>query len=150
MIEIRAYADRDEGEVVALWREVFPEAPSWNDPRLDIQRKLSVQRELFLVAVADEAVVGTAMGGYDGHRGWVYYVAVTTEHRRKGIGASLMAHLEGSLRDLGCSKLNLQVRAGNHLAVQFYCGLGYDVEDRVSMGKALTARGGFKDSRRVE
>ena len=137
MIEIRPYTQVDEAGVVALWRDVFAGAPSWNDPHLDIQNKLAIQRELFLVALVDGVVVGTAMGGYDGHRGWVYYVAVARGHRRKGIGAALTAHLENSLRSLGCPKLNLQVRAGNVEAVRFYSSLGYGEEDRVSMGKVL-------------
>jgi ribosomal protein S18 acetylase RimI-like enzyme len=138
-IEIRPYAERDESEVEALWRETFPDAPSWNEPRLDIRRKLSVQRELFLVATSNGAVVGTAMGGYDGHRGWVYYVAVRPGYRRAGIGAALMARLEGALEALGCPKLNLQVRSGNGEAVRFYTALGYEEEARTSMGKRLSA-----------
>jgi ribosomal protein S18 acetylase RimI-like enzyme len=123
--------------VAALWRLVFPGAPVWNHPEIDIQRKLAVQRELFLVAVLDSEVVGTAMAGYDGHRGWVYYVAVSPRHRRRGIGTALMSSVEDRLAHLGCPKLNLQVRASNQEVVSFYEQLGYKVEQRVSMGKRL-------------
>lgn len=137
MVKIRSYLESDEVEVAALWREVFPHAPAWNQPELDIQRKLAVQRELFLVATLNDEVVGTAMGGYDGHRGWVYYVAVSPRHRRRGIGTALMRGVEEGLARLGCPKLNLQVRTSNHEVVAFYEQLGYQVEERVSMGKRL-------------
>jgi ribosomal protein S18 acetylase RimI-like enzyme len=89
------------------------------------------------VAVEGDVIVGTAMAGYDGHRGWVYAVAVKPSHRRRGVGAALMARVEVALRAAGCPKLNLQVRASNRQAVAFYERLGYAVEDRVSMGKLL-------------
>jgi ribosomal protein S18 acetylase RimI-like enzyme len=111
--------------------------PSWNHPETDIQRKLSIQRELFLVASVGSEVVGTAMAGYDGHRGWVYYVAVGPAYRGRGIGRSLMQNVEDRLRSLGCPKLNLQVRASNSEAVRFYEKLGYQVEPRISMAKHL-------------
>jgi len=134
---IRPYQETDEADVTALWGEAFPTSPTWNDPRLDIQRKLSIQRDLFLVALVDGKVAGTAMAGYDGHRGWVYYVAVSASYRRQGVGTGLMKRVEEGLRAIGCPKLNLQVRPGNSEAVRFYESLGYLVEDRVSMGKLL-------------
>jgi ribosomal protein S18 acetylase RimI-like enzyme len=137
MVEVRPYMEADQAAVAALWRLVFPGAPVWNHPEIDIQRKLAVQRELFLVAVLDSEVVGTAMAGYDGHRGWVYYVAVSPRHRRRGIGTALMSSVEDRLAHLGCPKLNLQVRASNQEVVSFYEQLGYKVEQRVSMGKRL-------------
>ena len=136
-MEIRSYSESDEAAVAGLWREVFPDAPSWNHPETDIRRKLAVQRELFLVAVVDGQLVGTAMGGYDGHRGWVYYVVVSPRQRRQGIGTALMGEVERRLAGLGCPKVNLQVRATNHEVVAFYQGLGYAVEERVSLGKRL-------------
>jgi ribosomal protein S18 acetylase RimI-like enzyme len=134
---IRAYTAADERGVIALWNTVFPDAPAWNDPAADIERKLSVQRELFFVAVDDETIVGTAMAGFDGHRGWVYYVAVAPEQRRQGVGRALMRAVEAGLTGLGCTKLNLQVRATNPQAIAFYERLGFSVEERVSMGKRL-------------
>ena len=136
-MNIRPYQDNDEADVIALWREVFPDSPSWNVPATDIRRKRAVQRELFFVAIIDDRLAGTAMAGYDGHRGWVYYVAVSPVHRRKGIGRALMGRVEEDLLRLGCPKLNLQVRASNTDVVEFYEALGYAVEERVSMGKRL-------------
>ena len=136
-MEIRSYSESDEASVAELWRRVFPDSPSWNHPETDIQRKLAVQRELFLTAWLDAELVGTAMAGYDGHRGWVYYVAVKPGSRRQGIGSALMRHVEETLADLGCPKLNLQVRVTNDEVMAFYRELGYEVEERVSMGKRL-------------
>jgi ribosomal protein S18 acetylase RimI-like enzyme len=87
--------------------------------------------------VAGSRIVGTVMAGYDGHRGWVYYVVVSPDHRRQGIGTALMERAEEGLASLGCPKVNLQVRAGNEAVVRFYETLGYGVEERVSMGKRL-------------
>jgi ribosomal protein S18 acetylase RimI-like enzyme len=136
-IILRSYHESDEPQVVELWRQLFPDSPPWNDPHKDIARKLSVQRELFIVAMLKEELVGTAVGGYDGHRGWVYYVAVKPDLRRQGIGAALMQRVERELAELGCPKLNLQVRAENIDVVAFYESLGYHVEERISMGKRL-------------
>jgi ribosomal protein S18 acetylase RimI-like enzyme len=139
-MKIRPYKAIDESAVAALWRQVFPDAPAWNQPESDIGRKLAVQPELFLVALEESRVVGTAMAGYDGHRGWVYYVAVHPEFRRRGIGAALMARVEHDLAQIGCGKLNLQIRASNAQAVAFYESLGYLVEDRISMAKRLQGK----------
>ena len=136
-MEIRPYLETDEENVVALWRKVFPDAPPWNDPRQDIRRKLLVQRELFLVALNGGEVIGTALGGFDGHRGWVHLVAVHPRHRRRGVGAALMRRVEEDLVRCGCTKLNLQVRSTNREVVTFYRKLGYVVEERVSMAKRL-------------
>jgi ribosomal protein S18 acetylase RimI-like enzyme len=135
--QIRPYLESDETAVAALWREVFPDSPPWNHPETDIKRKLAVQRELFVVALVDSQVVGTAMGGFDGHRGWVHYVAVSPQHRKQGIGSALMSQVEESLVRLGCSKLNLQVRTSDREVVAFYSKLGYETEERISMSKRL-------------
>jgi len=136
-VEIRPYEDEDLSAVVGLWRAAFPDAPPRNEPSADIARKLEVQRELFVVATDGGEIVGTAMAGYDGHRGWVYSVAVSTEHRRRGIGTALMRRVERDLAGVGCPKLNLQVRGANREVVRFYESLGYLTEDRVSMGRRL-------------
>ncbi len=141
-ITIRSYADGDEAGVAGLWRVVFLNAPAWNRPEDDIRRKVAVQRQLFLVAEGDGRIVGSAMAGYDGHRGWVYYVAVAPNRRRQGIGTALMAEVEHGLAQIGCPKLNLQVRASNEAVVAFYRRLGYDVEERISMGKHLSPPAG--------
>ena len=136
-MDIRPYLEADEHAVVALWREVFPDAPPRNEPVANIRRKLGVQRGLFFVAVVGGSLVGTAMAGYDGHRGWVYGVAVDPLFRHRGIGTALMRRVETELGRLGCPKLNLQVLPGNRDAVGFYERLGYRVEERISMGKVL-------------
>lgn len=136
-VTIRGYSESDEQAVCALWKECLPGDAPHNDPVTSIQRKLAVDRDLFLVAECDGSVVGTAMGGYDGHRGWVYSVAVLPLHQRKGIGAALMKHVETALVQKGCPKVNLQVLASNADVVSFYERLGYKVEERVTMGKRL-------------
>jgi ribosomal protein S18 acetylase RimI-like enzyme len=136
-MRIRPYSPPDELAVVKLWGIVFPEAPAWNDPATDIHIKLKQQPELFFVAEVDGNLVGTAMSGFDGHRGWVYYVAVDPEYRRRGIGSALMRRVESALAEAGCPKLNLQIRSSNAEVRSFYESLGYTVEDRISMAKKL-------------
>jgi len=136
-VEIRAYQNSDRDAVIALWKSVFPGSPAHNDPSRDIDRKLAVQPELFLVAAIDGKPIGTAMAGDDGHRGCVYYVAVDPAHRRKGIATTLMRNVEATLAARGCIKLNLMVRPDNTAVVGFYESLGYKVEERVNMAKML-------------
>jgi ribosomal protein S18 acetylase RimI-like enzyme len=136
-LDVRVYRKDDEEAVVALWNEAFQDAGPWNEPRFVIAKKLAMQANLFFVAVEDRAIVGTAMGGYDGHRGWIYTVAVRSDLRRSGIGTALVRKVEAALATLGCPKLNLQVRATNAAVIAFYERLGYAIEERVSMGKRL-------------
>jgi ribosomal protein S18 acetylase RimI-like enzyme len=136
-MRIRQYEEADEPAVIALWQEVLPDSAPHNDPAAVIRQKLAADRALLLVAEAEAAVVGTVMGGYDGHRGWVYAVAVHPQHRRRGIGGALLRQLETALAERGCLKVNLQVRATNAAVVAFYESLGYVVEERISMGKRL-------------
>jgi ribosomal protein S18 acetylase RimI-like enzyme len=136
-MRIRPYSPTDEPDVVKLWQTVFPEAPAWNDPATDIHIKLKQQPELFFVAEIDGKLVGTAMSGFDGHRGWAYYVAVNPEYRRRGFGSALMRQVESGLAEAGCPKLNLQIRSTNADVRSFYESLGYTIEDRISMAKRL-------------
>jgi len=136
-MEIRPFQESDEQEVVALWRAVFSYSAPHNHPEFVIWCKLAVQRDLFFVALLDGRLVGTVLGGYDGHRGWIYCLAVGPGARRRGIGTALMGHVERALKGRGCPKINLQVLASNPEAVPFYEKLGYGVEERVSMGKIL-------------
>ncbi len=136
-VEVRAYRVEDEEPVVALWTEVFGYEQARNDPLLDVRRKRDAQPEFFLVAEQGGRVVGTVMGGYDGHRGWAHRLAVAPAQRRRGIGEALMRRLEAELDAAGCPKLNLQVRSDNADVVAFYRRIGYAVEDRVSLGKQL-------------
>jgi ribosomal protein S18 acetylase RimI-like enzyme len=135
-MKIREFADADEERVVALWERCGLLRP-WNDPRKDIARKKRVQRELFLVAEQGGEIVGAVMGGYDGHRGWVYYLAVDESLRRGGLGRRLMDEVETRLRGLGCPKLNLQVRNDNPGALGFYEKIGFRRDETVSLGKRL-------------
>jgi ribosomal protein S18 acetylase RimI-like enzyme len=115
---------------------VRADAP-WNDPRRDIARKRGRDDDLFLVAVADGTVVGTVMGGYDGHRGWVNYLAVDPSWQRRGLGERLVREVERRLLGLGCPKVNLQVRDGNEAALAFYGSIGYAIDPVTSFGKRL-------------
>jgi len=135
-MRIRPYATGDETAVIALWEACRLTRP-WNDPRKDIARKLAVQPELFLVGVLGDALVATAMAGYEGHRGWVNYLAVSPEHQRKGLGKALMREVEKRLIERGCPKLNVQVRAANGEALQFYRRLGYAQDEAIALGKRL-------------
>jgi ribosomal protein S18 acetylase RimI-like enzyme len=135
-LAIRPYRDADKAAVVALWHACGL-TRAWNDPAKDIARKKTVQPELFLVGEIDGAVAATAMIGYDGHRGWINYLAVDPVHRLRGHARALMAEAERRLVELGCPKLNLQVRSSNAAALAFYRALGYDPDGSVSLGKRL-------------
>ena len=133
---IRPFDEPDGPAVVALWQACGLTRP-WNDPARDIARKLAVQRDLFLVGIHDGVLMASAMAGYDGHRGWVNYLAVHPDWRRQGHGEALMREVERRLLALGCPKLNLQVRSSNTQVLDFYRALGYLQDDVVSLGKRL-------------
>ncbi|MBN2543303.1 GNAT family acetyltransferase [bacterium] len=130
---IRKYQESDRLALIDLWKAVFPEDPPHNEPSQVIDSKLAVD-DLIFVAESDGKIVGACMVGYDGHRGWLYAVAVLPEYRRAGIGARLVEHAIRCLKELGCVKVNLQIRSSNAEVVAFYDSLGFKVEDRVSMG----------------
>ena len=135
---IRPFERRDTDAVIALWQARGLTRP-WNDPLKDIERKLAVKPELFLVGELDGAIVATAMGGYDGHRGSVYYLAAAEAHAGKGFGAAILAELERRLAAIGCPKINLLVRGENDAVVEFYDRLGYERHDSLSLGRRLIA-----------
>lgn len=139
-LSIRAFDVDDTEAVVTLWHACGLTRP-WNDPRLDIARKATTQPELFLVGLVDARLAATAMAGYDGHRGWVNYLAVATDARRHGHARALMAEAERLLTARGCPKLNLQLRTTNVAALGFYRALGYFEDDAVCLGKRLIADG---------
>jgi len=124
-------------QVIALWETVFGYEDSHNKPGLAIDMKLAAPDGLFFVAVVDDAVVGTVLAGYDGHRGWLYAVAVHPQNRKQGLGKALVRFAEQALTARGCLKINLQIISDNASAAGFYESLGYAVEPRVSMGKKL-------------
>lgn len=135
-MEIRPYEQGDEMQVVQLWTDCGLIVP-WNNPHRDIQRKLDVQPELFLVGCLAKKIIAAIMTGYDGHRGWINYLAVHPDHQRKGIGKRMMDEAEIRLRAAGCPKINLQVRRTNTKVVEFYRKIGYKQDDVVSFGKRL-------------
>jgi len=137
--EIRPFLDKDEAAVVELWEEVFAGDPPWNAPADMIRRKKTVQPELFLVAHSQEKVFGTVMAGFDGVRGWIHHLAVSPSLRRRGVATCLMRAAEEGLTKLGCPKVNLQVRSTNAGVIAFYRAVGYEVEERASMGKRLAS-----------
>ncbi len=139
-LEIRPFTLDEEEAVIALWARCSLIRP-WNDPHKDIRRKLAVQPGLLLVALIDGSLAATVMAGYEGHCGWINYLAVAPEVRRAGVGRALMERAEELLRAVGCPKINVQVRAGNTGAVEFYRHLGYRVDDVLSMGKRLEQDG---------
>jgi ribosomal protein S18 acetylase RimI-like enzyme len=139
MQAITNYIDIEHrAQVIALWQAVFAYQDAHNAPDLAIDRKLVMNDGLFFVALAaDGQVVGTVMAGYDGHRGWLYSVAVHASQRQQGLGAALVSFAEQALIERGCLKINLQIRAGNESVAAFYTSLGYSVEPRISMGKKI-------------
>jgi ribosomal protein S18 acetylase RimI-like enzyme len=138
---IRFYRIEDEADVIALWEKCDLVRP-WNDPHKDIQRKLQVQPELFLVGEDEHGrIIASVMAGYEGHRGWLNYLAVDPAHQRHGHGRSLIAEAERLLLERGCPKINLQVRSSNAAAAAFYHALGYELDEVISMGKRLVEDG---------
>ena len=137
-LTIRPFKEEDTEDVIALW-QACGLVVLQNDPRADIQHKVRFQPDLFLVGCEAESgcLLATAMAGYEGHRGWINYLAVAPERRREGIGSEMLAAVEKRLRALGCPKINLQVRAGNTAVMAFYRRLGFREDEVVSLGKRL-------------
>jgi ribosomal protein S18 acetylase RimI-like enzyme len=135
-MEIKAFEDRYKDDVVELWRECGLVVPQ-NDPAKDIERKLKVDPDLFLIGLVDAAIVATVMGGYEGHRGWINYLAVKPAQQRKGYGQAIMQAVEALIRQKGCPKINLQVRSNNKAIVEFYSVIGYGNDNVVGLGKRL-------------
>lgn len=135
-MNIRPFKEADRDALIALWRDCLLVVP-WNDPDRDIDRKLAADPEGLLVGEIDGDIVATAMAGYEGHRGWVNYLAVAPARRREGLGRAMMAAVEALLAGRGCPKVNLQVRTGNSEVIDFYEALGYRVDAVVGLGKRL-------------
>ena len=138
-LEIRPFQPNDSNQVTGLWHSCNLIRP-WNDPKKDIARKLRVNPEWFLVAILGKEIVGSIMVGYEGHRGWINYLAVAAPFRCRGIGTQLMERAEVMLRAAGCSKINLLVRVGNEQELsRFYIGLGFRLDEVICYGKRLEA-----------
>lgn len=135
-MKIREYAKSDIDEVISLWKRCRLLVP-WNNPELDIERKLQVDPHLFLVGVFEQKIVASVMGGYEGHRGWINYLAVDPDFRRRGFGKAIMIEVETRIKAMSCPKINLQVRATNQDVIAFYQALGFLDDNVVSLGKRL-------------
>jgi ribosomal protein S18 acetylase RimI-like enzyme len=133
---VRIFREADRQGVVSMWQAAGLVVP-WNDPYRNIDRKLQIDPEGFLVAEINGKVVGAVMGGYDGHRGWINYLGVDPSRRREGVGRALVEAAVGLLRSRGCPKVNLQVRRTNREVVAFYEALGFVEDDVLSMGLRL-------------
>jgi ribosomal protein S18 acetylase RimI-like enzyme len=118
-MQISEYQEKDAEAIIELWSKCRLVVPS-NNPRRDIERKLHVDRNLFLVGIINGKVIASVMGGYEGHRGWINYLAVDPAHRRKGYGRRIMQEVERRIRAKGCPKINLQIRATNDAVIKFY------------------------------
>lgn len=135
-LQIRQYVESDRTALIALWERAGLVVP-WNNPDKDIDRKLQKDADLLLVGIVSDNLVATVMGGYDGHRGWINYLAVDPDNRREGLGEQLMLAVESRLRELGCAKINLQIRRSNTPVISFYEAIDYSEDDVVSYGKRL-------------
>ena len=136
-IEIDLYEPSNHDSVVDLWKLCFPDDPPWNEPAEMIRRKTAQNDDLFWVAAVDGRVVGTILAGYDGVRGWIYHLATHPDFRRLGLATALMNQAETRLRELGCPKINLQVRKSNTEVVAFYKAYGFREDQTLSFGMRL-------------
>ena len=132
-MKIRQFCESDRSDLIKLWHAVFPDDPSHNEPSEVIEAKLAIDNLIF-VAEHEGLIIGACMAGYDGHRGWLYAVAVCNEQRRSGVGSALVQHAIQALKVMGCIKVNLQIRATNTEVTTFYKSLGFIIEERLSMG----------------
>jgi len=135
-LHIRPYRADDEASVIALWTACHLVVPH-NNPRKDIQRKLRINPEWFLVGEHNDMIVATCMAGYEGHRGWINYLAVSPDAQRRRVASRMMQEAEVLLRKAGCPKINLQIRSTNLAVIEFYKSIGYKVDEVASMGKRL-------------
>ena len=132
-MKIRQFCESDRTDLIKLWHTVFPDGPSHNEPSKVIEAKLAIDKLIF-IAEHEGLMIGACMAGYDGHRGWLYAVAVLKEQRRSGAGAALVKQAIQTLKVMGCIKVNLQIRATNTEVAAFYESLGFVIEERLSMG----------------
>ena len=135
-IDIRGYRASDLDQVASLLNRVLPDTQPHNEPSRSITTK-QAHDDLMFVATTGSSIVGFIMAGYDGHRGWLYQLAVDPGERRQGVGRQLVDVAVAALARLGCRKVNLQVRQGNDSAIKLYEQSGFTAESRISMGLQL-------------
>ena len=135
-INYRLFSSKDKKSVLELWKTCNL-IVSWNDPEKDILRKLSVRDDLFILAEINKKIIATAMGGYDGHRGYIYYLAVLPEFQKKGVGSKILSVVEKKLLKIGCPKINLFVRNTNIQVKSFYKKNQYTFQESEIYGKRL-------------
>ena len=137
MVNIRTFKKSDRKKVIAIWNEVFTPQKPHNTPELVFDMKIKHKDNLLFVAEDKNLIVGTVIAGFDGHRGWLYSLAVLPRYRHRGIGTLLVHKALDELKSLGCVKVNLQIYGVNNSVVDFYTKIGFSIEDRISMGKTL-------------
>lgn len=135
-LTIRTYRVEDETAVIGLWQQCGLAVP-WNNPEADITRKYEDSPDLFFVGVVADSIVATCMAGYDGHRGWIYYLAVADSRQRQGFASTMMRHAETELLNRGCPKIDLMVRNTNESVIAFYKSIGYANDPVVVLSKRL-------------
>ncbi|MCF7918373.1 MAG: GNAT family acetyltransferase [Candidatus Cloacimonetes bacterium] len=135
---IRPFRWTDADEVIKLWRECGLIIPQ-NNALLDIKRKMQVNPEWLLVGELAGKVIATCMAGYEGHRGWINYLAILPSLQGKGYAREIMTKAEELLKTAGCPKINLQVRSGNLKVIEFYKRIGYKDDGVISLGKRLVS-----------
>jgi len=136
IMKIREFQIKDKTKIINLWKECDLVVP-WNNPEQDIDRKLKVDPDLFLVGEKNGEIIASVMGGYEGHRGWINYLAISLDHRRQGYGKKIMREVEKRLIEIGCPKINLQIRDSNTDVIAFYVALGYGEDHVIGLGKTL-------------
>jgi len=135
-LNIRPFTDSDTESVISLWTDCSLTRP-WNDPSKDIARKVDDSPELFYVGEIGGKLVASCMAGYDGHRGWIYYLAVEPSMRGRGFAREMMLHAEEHLSAIGCVKIDLMVREGNAGVIEFYRRIGYERDPVVVLSRRL-------------
>ncbi len=137
-MNVRKYQPQDRDQVLQLWQEIFADTAPHNQPAFMLDEKLKVD-DLVFVAEAEDVITGACIAGYDGHRGWLYSIAVSPSRRLSGTGRALVDFALASLHTLGCAKVNLQIRGSNPDVADFYRTIGFEIEDRISMGIRLNS-----------
>ncbi|MEE8397896.1 MAG: GNAT family acetyltransferase [Desulfobacterales bacterium] len=135
-MNIRKYRAADEQQVIDLWMECDLVVP-WNNPKTDIDRKTVDSPDLFFVGERDNEIIACCMAGYDGHRGWIYYLAVKPDMQNQGLASDIMKYAEDTLKQLGCPKIDLMVRKSNEGVIAFYRKIGYEEDPVVVLSKRL-------------